>query len=79
MTCIPAPICVLITLSSIGLEDLPREIADRNGWWERVKGICAVSTLWWWKSYKFAWNKTLIGDEKGRQRIAKFNLDFLNR
>ena len=30
------------------LEDLPRIMADRDGWQESIKGICAISTTWWW-------------------------------
>ena len=30
------------------LEDLPRVIEDRDGLWEKVKGIHAVLLLWWW-------------------------------
>ena len=30
------------------LEDLPGEMNDRDGWWERVREICAGSTTWWW-------------------------------
>ena len=30
------------------LEDLPRVMADRDGWQKTIKGIHAVSTLWWW-------------------------------
>ena len=24
-------------------------IKDRDGWWESVKLICAISTSWWWR------------------------------
>ena len=30
------------------LEDLPRAMDDRGGWWERVKEICAGGATWWW-------------------------------
>ena len=29
------------------LEDLPGVMADRDGRWDRVKWICAISTTWW--------------------------------
>ena len=30
------------------LEDLPGTMADREGWWERVRAIRAGGTTWWW-------------------------------
>ena len=30
------------------LENLPRIMANRDGRWERIKGVCAVGMLWWW-------------------------------
>ena len=30
------------------LEDLPGAMDNRDGWWERVREICAGSTTWWW-------------------------------
>ena len=31
------------------LEDLPRVMDEWDGWWEKVREICAVSiTFWWW-------------------------------
>ena len=30
------------------LEDLPGAMDDRDGWWEIVWEIHAVSTTWWW-------------------------------
>ena len=30
-------------------EDLPKAMNDREGWWERVRDICADGTTrWWW-------------------------------
>ena len=29
-------------------EDLPRAMNDREEWRERVRDICAASTIWWW-------------------------------
>ena len=29
-------------------EDLPRAMNDREKWRERVRDICATSTIWWW-------------------------------
>ena len=29
------------------LMDLPKAMNDRDGWWERVKGIYAISMTWW--------------------------------
>ena len=29
-------------------EDLPEVMDDREGWWERVKDICADGATWWW-------------------------------
>ena len=29
-------------------EDLPRVMNDREEWRERVRVICAASTIWWW-------------------------------
>ena len=43
------------TKTGCHLEDLPRAMADRDGWrvrerkWEWVKRICAVGTPWWWE------------------------------
>ena len=34
--------------TACSLENLSREMADRDGWWERVKGIYAISITWWW-------------------------------
>ena len=28
-------------------EHLPRAINDRDGWWERVKGVHAAGMPWW--------------------------------
>ena len=40
-------LCVDITYSQ---EDLPRKIADRDGWWERGKRTCTSCTKWlWWR------------------------------
>ena len=33
------------------LEDLLGAMDDRDGWWEKVKEICASSTTWWWWWY----------------------------
>ena len=34
------------------LEDLLGAMEDRDGWWERVREICASSAAWcWWLSY----------------------------
>ena len=44
-------------------DDLPRAMADRDGWWERVKGICSVGTPWWW------WNITKL-QWKNKNRIS---------
>ena len=30
------------------LEDLLGVMDDRDGWWERVREICASSATWWW-------------------------------
>ena len=30
------------------LENLPKEIDDKDEGWERVREICARSTTWWW-------------------------------
>ena len=27
-------------------EDIPKVRADRDGWWEQIKGICAVGIPW---------------------------------
>ena len=35
-------------ISYVHILDLPRLMADRDGWWERVKGIHAVCIPWWW-------------------------------
>ena len=43
--------------SGCHLEDLQRSIADRDGWWERVKGICAVDMPWWSKGYNMVFNQ----------------------
>ena len=32
------------------LEDLPKVMADRDKWQERVKKICVVSIQWWWNN-----------------------------
>ena len=32
------------------LEDLPEAMDEREGWWERVRDICADGTTWWWWS-----------------------------
>ena len=29
-------------------EDLPEVMDDREGWWERVRNICADGATWWW-------------------------------
>ena len=29
-------------------EDLPEVMDDREGWWERVRDICADCVTWWW-------------------------------
>ena len=32
------------------LEELPKAMVDRDGWWKRIKRICAVNKPWggWW-------------------------------
>ena len=30
------------------LENLPRVMTKKDGWQERIKGICTVDTSWWW-------------------------------
>ena len=30
------------------LEDLPEAMDDKEGWWERVRDICADGVTWWW-------------------------------
>ena len=34
-------------------EDLPRAMNDREEWRERVRDICAASTIWWWWWWQF--------------------------
>ena len=36
------------------LEDLPGAMDDRDGWWERIREICAgsVTWCWWWSLWK---------------------------
>ena len=29
------------------LEELPKTMTERDGWWERGKGICVVGPTWW--------------------------------
>ena len=35
-----------------GLENLPEAMDDREGWWERVREICADGATWWWWWWK---------------------------
>ena len=30
-------------------EDMPEAMDDREGWWERVRDICADCATWWWR------------------------------
>ena len=32
------------------LENLPGVVDDRDGWQERVKGLCTICTTWLWRS-----------------------------
>ena len=32
------------------LENLPDAMDDNEGWWERVRGLCADGATWWWWS-----------------------------
>ena len=36
------------TNTGYSLENLPGVMDDKNGWWERVREICAGSPTWWW-------------------------------
>ena len=36
-------------------EDLPRAMNDREEWRERVRDICATSTIWWWWHINLSW------------------------
>ena len=44
------------------LEDLPGVMDDRDGWWERVREICAGSTRWWWWKLPFCWAGLQFGN-----------------
>ena len=40
----------LCTHTGCSPEDLPEAMNDKEGWWERVRGICADGATWWWWS-----------------------------
>ena len=56
--------------------NLSRRIIDREGWWERVQGICAINMFWWWlnntfqyftfstifQSWSWGWGRKVVGD-----------------
>ena len=46
----PAQTCIqqLCVDTGCGPEDLPEVIDDREGWWGRVRDICADGATWWW-------------------------------
>ena len=55
------------------LEDLPGAKDDRNGWWERVREICAGSATWWWW-----WWFLLLSDRSLHHTILCILRDYKN-
>ena len=47
------------------LEDFQRANDDRDQWWDRIKGIFAISTTWWW----WWWYQVFLSDKNFLSKV----------